>query len=95
MSTSAASIVFYHEALDGKYVPRVALFDLEPVVIGAVISSRRERSASLPTVASRLLDNYPRSRAVCKTSRAQQKAGLSGGSPHLPSASSPAVASRL
>jgi tubulin beta len=28
--------VFYHEASGGRYVPRAALFDFEPGVIGAV-----------------------------------------------------------
>jgi tubulin beta len=28
--------LFYHEALGGKYVPRVVLFELEPGLIGAV-----------------------------------------------------------
>jgi tubulin beta len=31
--------VFYHEASRGKYVPRASLFDFEPGVTGAVISS--------------------------------------------------------
>ena len=31
--------VLYHEALDGKYVPRAVLFDLEPGVIDAVRAS--------------------------------------------------------
>jgi hypothetical protein len=31
--------VFYHEASGGKYVPRAAIFDLEPGVIGAVRAS--------------------------------------------------------
>jgi hypothetical protein len=32
--------VLYHEALGGKYVPSVVLFDLEPGMIGAVALSR-------------------------------------------------------
>jgi tubulin beta len=32
--------VFYHEASGGKYVPRAALFDFEPGVMGAVTLSR-------------------------------------------------------
>ena len=32
--------VLYHEALGGKYVPRVVLFDLEPGVICAVTLSQ-------------------------------------------------------
>jgi tubulin beta len=31
--------MFYHEASGGKYVPRTALFDLEPGVIDAVRAS--------------------------------------------------------
>jgi hypothetical protein len=31
--------VFCHEAFDGKYVPRAAIFDLEPGVIGVVSAS--------------------------------------------------------
>jgi tubulin beta len=31
--------VFYHEASSGRYVPRAALFDLEPGVIDAVRAS--------------------------------------------------------
>jgi tubulin beta len=38
--------VFYHEALDGKYVPRAVLLDLEPGVIGAVTLSRCSASSS-------------------------------------------------
>jgi tubulin beta len=38
--------VFYQEALGRKYVPRVALFDLEPGVIGAVALSRRSAISS-------------------------------------------------
>jgi hypothetical protein len=38
--------VFYHEALDGEYVPCAAFFDLEPGVIGAVTLSRRSASFS-------------------------------------------------
>jgi hypothetical protein len=38
--------VFYHEALDGKYVPCAVLFDLEPGVIGAVTLRRRSASSS-------------------------------------------------
>jgi tubulin beta len=37
---------FYHEASDGKYVPRAALSDLELGVIGAVNLSRRSASSS-------------------------------------------------
>jgi hypothetical protein len=33
--------VFYHGALGGKYVPRAVLFDLEPIVIGAVSENFR------------------------------------------------------
>jgi hypothetical protein len=36
--------VLYHEASDGKYVPRAVFFDLEPGVIGAL--SRRSASSS-------------------------------------------------
>jgi tubulin beta len=39
--------VFYHGPLGGKYVPRTALFDLEPGVIGAVALSRCSASSSV------------------------------------------------
>jgi tubulin beta len=38
--------VFCNEAPGGKYVPRVALMDLEPDVIGAVTLIRRSASSS-------------------------------------------------
>jgi tubulin beta len=38
--------VFYHEALDGKYVPRAVLFDLKPGLIGVKTLSRRSASFS-------------------------------------------------
>jgi hypothetical protein len=38
--------VFYHEALGGKYAPRVVLFDLEPGVISVVALSRRSANSS-------------------------------------------------
>jgi hypothetical protein len=38
--------VFYHEALDGEYVPCAVLFDLEPGVIGAVTLSHRPVKSS-------------------------------------------------
>ena len=38
--------VFFHEALDGKYVPRAVLFDLEPGVMGAVIINSRSANSS-------------------------------------------------
>jgi tubulin beta len=38
--------VLYHEAPDGKYVPRVVLFDLEPGVIDASTLSRRSATSS-------------------------------------------------
>jgi hypothetical protein len=40
--------VFYHEASVDKYMPRAALFDLEPGVIGAVTQSRRSAISSSP-----------------------------------------------
>jgi tubulin beta len=38
--------VFYHEALGGKYMPRMVLFDLEPSAICAVALSRRSANFS-------------------------------------------------
>jgi tubulin beta len=38
--------IFYHEALGGKYVPCVELFDLEPGKIGTVTLSRRSANTS-------------------------------------------------
>jgi tubulin beta len=38
--------VFYHETSGGRCVPREALFDLEPGVIGAVSLSRRSANFS-------------------------------------------------
>jgi tubulin beta len=38
--------VFYHEALDGKNVPRAMLFDLEPGAIGAATLSYRSANSS-------------------------------------------------
>jgi tubulin beta len=35
--------VLYHEASEGKYLPRAVLFDIEPGVISAVTLSRRMR----------------------------------------------------
>jgi hypothetical protein len=39
------NVFYHHEALDGKYVPRAGLFDLEPGMIGAVARSRRSVSS--------------------------------------------------
>jgi tubulin beta len=38
--------VFYHEALDGKCVPRAVLFDFEPALIDAATLSRRSANSS-------------------------------------------------
>jgi tubulin beta len=43
-------IVFYHEALGGKYVLRAVPFDLEPGVIDAFTQSRRSASSSAQNI---------------------------------------------
>jgi hypothetical protein len=42
-------ILFYHEALRDKYVPRAVLFDLVQGVIGAVTLSQRSATSSART----------------------------------------------